>query len=96
MKFGMCIDYTRKISKFPPWGRGEKEGERFPIFYIISIFLAFSPLGRMAEMAEHPTYVQKVPGSNPIRGQFFLFFFWFDKLSFACFIIFSLIVLKVL
>ena len=38
MKFSMGIDYTRKISEFPPWGRGEREGERFPIAYINSNF----------------------------------------------------------
>ena len=71
MKFSMCIDYTRKISKFPQWGRGESDRERFPIAYINSIFLPFSSLGRMAEVAEHPTCNQKVPSSNPVWTKFF-------------------------
>ena len=35
MKFSMYLDYTRKISEFPPCGKGEKEGERFPLFQTI-------------------------------------------------------------
>ena len=36
MKFSMDIDYTRKISKFPPWERGEWKGE------ILQTFRTFS------------------------------------------------------
>ena len=36
MKFSMCIDYTRKIPKIPPWERGEREGSRLPTFQTIS------------------------------------------------------------
>ena len=32
MKFSMDIDYTRKISKFPPWGKGGMKRPNFTDF----------------------------------------------------------------
>ena len=61
-------------------GKGEREGERFPISFITSIFRLFPFLGRMAEVTEHPTCNQKVPSSNPVWNKFF---FQFSKLSFG-------------
>ena len=34
VKFSMCIEFTRKKSEFPPWGKGKREGERIPIEFI--------------------------------------------------------------
>ena len=77
MKFSMCIDHTRKISEFPPWGKGEKEGERIPIAFINPNFQPFLPLGLVAEVAERPTHKRMVPGSNTVGiHDFFSFFLY--------------------
>ena len=34
VKFSMCIEFTRKKSEFPPWGRGKREGEKILIEFI--------------------------------------------------------------
>ena len=36
MKLSVYLDYTRKISKFPPWGRGEREGDCLQTFWTFS------------------------------------------------------------
>ena len=71
MKFSKWIDYTRKISEFPPCGKGEKEGESFPIAFINPIFHPFLSLGLVAEVAERRTHNPKDPSSNPVGNQYF-------------------------
>ena len=36
MKFSICIDNTRKNSKFPPWGKGQRDCDCLPTFQTIS------------------------------------------------------------
>ena len=36
MKLSVYLDYTRKISKFPPWGRVEREGDCLQTFWTFS------------------------------------------------------------
>ena len=71
IKFSMYIEYTRKKSEIPPWGKGKKEGESFPIAFIKPIFRPFLSLGLVAEVAERRTHNQKVPGSNPVGNHYF-------------------------
>ena len=61
----------KKNFQIPSVGKEEREGERFPISFITSIFWLFPFLGRMAEVTEHPTCNQKVPSSNPVWTKFF-------------------------
>ena len=36
MKLSICLDNTRKISKFPPWGSGERKGDYLQTFRTFS------------------------------------------------------------
>ena len=74
MKFSKWIDYTRKISEFPPCGKGEKEGESFPIAYINPNFWLSSFPGFVAEVVERLAHNQEDPGTNPVGNQYFFLF----------------------
>ena len=55
-------------------GKGEKEGESFPIAYINPNFRPFSFPGLVAVVVERPAHNQKDPSSNPVGNiTFFLF-----------------------
>ena len=78
MKLSVYLDYTRKISKFPPWGRVEREGDCLQTFWTFSKKIS-NIVSKIEIFFEKVQKVCKKPSSHstlPHGGNLEIFLVW--------------------